>query len=276
MSERQVHCPAGPVPPVIEVRNPAGSVTLEAVEGADGLAVRVVALDGAAEELLDRVEITADAGGEGSPVRLRVTVPKGGMFRTPSFAVHVSTPPDARVRVAVASADVDLQGRFGRADLTTASGEIGAEHCAELQLRSASGDARIGTVAGSATVGTASGEVRLAEALCGLTAHTASGDVTVERTAGPVSISTASGDVSVGAAGAGRLGIRTVSGDATIGVVPGLRLWLDLSSVSGRMRSELDEDAAGAGDGPPQLTLTLRSVSGDLRIERAAGVSPVP
>jgi hypothetical protein len=54
-----------------------------------------------------------------------------------------------------------------------------------------------------------------------------------------------------------------------VGVAPGLRVWLDLASVSGRMQSEL-EDGGPAGDGPPALTLTLRSVSGDLRIHPAA------
>jgi hypothetical protein len=63
--------------------------------------------------------------------------------------------------------------------------------------------------------------------------------------------------------------VKTVSGDASVGVTPGLRVWLDLSSVSGRMGSELDDDPAD--DGPPQLTLTMRSVSGDLRIHRTAG-----
>jgi hypothetical protein len=269
MPERQFRNPAGAVPPVLEVRNPAGSVTLDAVEGADEVAVRVEALDPAAEELLDRVEITADDR-DGSAVRVRVTVPKGGMFRTPSFAVHVSTPPDAQVRVAVASADVELRGRFGRADLTGASGDVVVDCCAELQLRSASGDARIGTVPGFATVGTASGDVRIGHAPGGLTARTASGEIAVEHAAGHVSLSTASGDVTVGATGEGKLKVKTVSGDATVGVVPGLRVWLDLSTVSGRMRSQLDGDGGGAGEGSPQLTLALRSVSGDLLVERAA------
>jgi len=82
-------------------------------------------------------------------------------------------------------------------------------------------------------------------------------------------VHTASGDVWVGAATGGAVEAKTASGDVTVGVVAGLRVWLDLSSVSGRMDSELADDGA-TGDGPPALTLALRSVSGDMRIHRSA------
>jgi hypothetical protein len=63
--------------------------------------------------------------------------------------------------------------------------------------------------------------------------------------------------------------IKTVSGDVSVGVVPGLRIWLDLSSVSGRMNSLLEDDGRSS-DGPAELTLSLRSVSGDMHIHRTA------
>jgi hypothetical protein len=47
-------------------------------------------------------------------------------------------------------------------------------------------------------------------------------------------------------------------------------VWLDLSSISGRMESQLDGDDGVGGDGPAQLTVALRSVSGDQRVRRAA------
>ena len=46
-----------------------------------------------------------------------------------------------RLGVAVASADVSARGRLGAMELTSASGDLAADHCAALQLRSASGDA---------------------------------------------------------------------------------------------------------------------------------------
>jgi hypothetical protein len=63
--------------------------------------------------------------------------------------------------------------------------------------------------------------------------------------------------------------LTTVSGDATVGVAPGLRIWLEVQTVSGRMRSELDDDGPDARNGTPQLTVVLQSVSGDLQLRRA-------
>jgi hypothetical protein len=262
----------GSTPPKLEIRNPSGSVSVEAVEGAEQVEVRVEPLDSTAEQVLDLVEIhvsAADPDRAGSPAFIRVTVPERRLFRSPSFAVLVSTPVGAAARVAVASADMDLRGPLGRCELTSASGDVAVDRCAELQVRTASGDVRIGTVTGRTTVGTASGDLRIGSAEGGLEVRTASGDVEADTLAGRVSLSTASGDVRLGAVGAGQVQLKTVSGDAEIGVVPGLRVWLDLSSVSGRMESQLDGDDP-AGDGPAQLTLSMRSVSGDVRIRPAA------
>ncbi len=57
-------------------------------------------------------------------------------------------------------------------------------------------------------------------------------------------------------------------------MAPGLRLWLDLQSVSGRLDSELDGDDGTRGeggdeDGGATLVVRMRSVSGDLRVRRA-------
>jgi len=270
MSVRTHHVAVAGPPPRIEVRNAAGSVTVEAVEGADQIEVRVEPLDGAAEELLDRVEIdVSDAERDDSPTRLRVITPERRLLRTPAFAVRITTPADTAARIAVASADAELTGRFGALELTGASGDLVAEHGTDVHVRTASGDARIGTVTGRASIGSASGDVRVGRADGAVQLRTASGDASIESTSGDVTISTASGDVTVGAASGGSVNVKTVSGDAEVGVVPGLRVWLELSSVSGRMGSQLEDDGP-AGDEPPALTLTMRSVSGDMRIRRTA------
>ena len=269
MSVRTLSVPTGSTPPVLEIRNFAGSVVIDAVEGADTVDVRVEALDSAAEQVLERIELTAEPAGPDAAVRVRVAVPNRALWRTPAFAVTVRTPSDARVSVAAAAADVDVRGRAGRLDLTVASGNVAVDECAELQVRSASGDVRVGTTAGRGVLSSASGDLHVGSARGGLEVRTASGGVSIGDCGGDVSVSSASGDITVGAASAGSLQLKTVSGDVEIGVVPGLRLWLDLSSVSGRMRSELADDAAG-DDTPAELSLALRSVSGDLRIHRAA------
>ena len=260
-------------PPRIEVRNPAGSVTVRAVEGAARLEVSVEPLDDAAEQLLDRVEVDVREGNADSPTRLRVTVPERRLLRTPAFAVRITTPAGTAARIAVASADVELTGRLGALDLSSASADLDVEQGTDVRLRTASGDARVGIVDGGGSIASASGDVRVGRAAGTLQLRTASGDVSVEQAAADVAISTASGDVTVAAATGGVVQVKTVSGDASVGVIPGLRVWLDLSSVSGRMESQLDDGAAG--DGPPELTLNLRSVSGDMRIHRTTALPVV-
>jgi hypothetical protein len=264
---QQIPVVAGP-PPQIEVRNAAGSVTVRAVEGAPQLEVEVEPLDDAAEQLLDRVEVDLRAGDADSPARLRVRVPERRLLRTPAFAVRVTTPPGAAARVAVAAANVELTGRLGTVDLSGASADVAVEQAGDVNLRSASGDARVGLMAGG-SIASASGDIRVGRVSGALQLRTASGDVSVDHAAADLTVSTASGDVSVGATSGGSVQVKTVSGDASVGVTPGLRVWLDLSSVSGRMNSQLEDDGA-EGDGPAQLTLTMRSVSGDQRIHRTA------
>ncbi|HEX2075257.1 MAG TPA: DUF4097 family beta strand repeat-containing protein [Geodermatophilus sp.] len=268
MSVRKHVFPAGvDVPPAVEVRNPAGSVTVEAVEGLAELRVEVAALDDVAERLLDQVAVDLF---EGPPTRLRVTVPDRWMLRTPRFAVSIGTPPGTAVRVTAGSADTRLRGSLGHVALTSASGRSDVELCTELQLRTASGDARIGTVNGRATVGAASADVRVHAVDGALEVRTASGDVSVGEAAGTLSLRTASGDVTVDRMAAGRVRMTTVSGDATVSVTPGLRVRLDLSSVSGRLESELMDHASPGGDESAELSLEIRSVSGDVRIRRVA------
>jgi len=257
-------------PRALEVRNPAGSVTVQARPDATEVVVTVEALDGAAEQLLDRVDLfVTDAA-------VRVTVPERRLTRTPSFAIDVVLPPDGPLSVAVASADVVLRGRLGRAVLTSASGDMTADHTAALQARSASGDVRIGRADGPATVATASGDVRVDSAGGPVEVRTASGDVVLGSTAVDVTARTASGDVRVERASSGTVRVTTVSGDTTVAVERGLRVWLDVQSVSGRLVSELDDEAPGGGDGGAPLSLLLKSVSGDLRLRRAVPLPPEP
>lgn len=250
--------------PAIDVRNPAGLVAVEAVDGADELTVRIEPRDSEAERLLDRVEVSLTGS------RLRIAVPERRLFRTPSFAITITTTPGSSARVAVASADAELRGRLGRVELTGASGDAEVEECAEVQVRTASGDARIGTVDGRATLGSASGDLRVEQAGSGVLARTASGDIAVGEVCGDVTLTTASGDVTVERMNKGSVQVKTVSGDAEIGVSAGLRVWLDLSSISGRMGSQLTDDVSAGDEGPAQLSITMRSVSGDLRIRRVA------
>jgi hypothetical protein len=257
-------------PRSLEVRNPAGTTTVEAEPGATEVVVEIEALNGIAEEAIDRLDLVVTGG------HLRLSVPERRLLRTPSFAITVRTPPDAAVTVVGASADAALRGRLGEVTLTSSSGDLSVAHCTRLQARSASGDVRAGRVEGESTVGTASGDIRVADAGGPLQVRTASGDVQLGEVATDATARSASGDIRVDRAVSGTLRLTTVSGDAVVGVEPGLRVWLDVQTISGRMRSELADEGPDAQGGTPQLTLVLQSVSGDLTLRRGAPRPPSP
>jgi hypothetical protein len=253
----------------IEVRNPAGTTTVAADPNAAEIVVEVHALNGLAEELIDRLDLIVTHSS------LRLSVPERRlMLRAPSFAITVTTPPDVAVTAAGAAADTTLRGRLGAVTLTSGSGDLTAEHCTELQARTASGDVQAGRIERSATVATASGDVRLADAGGPVQVRSASGDVLLGSLATDATVKSASGDVRIDRAASGQVRLQTVSGDAVVSVEPGLRIWLDLQTVSGQLRSELDDDGPDAGGGSAQLTVVLHSVSGDLRLRRATPAPP--
>jgi hypothetical protein len=84
-----------------------------------------------------------------------------------------------------------------------------------------------------------------------------------------------SGDVRVDSVARGETSLRSVSGDMTVGVAPGATLWMDVSSVSGDTRSDLDPMDAAAGGGGVDLRIRARSTSGDIRLMRAEAPAPV-
>jgi hypothetical protein len=253
----------------LEVGNPAGSTSVEADPAAEEIVFQVVALNSAAEELIDRLDLVVT----GATVRL--SVPDRRLLRTPSFAITVTTPPDVPVTVTGASADTTVRGRLAGTVVTSASGDVTVEHCTDLQVRTASGDLRVDRVQGTATVATASGDIQLAGVGGAVQARSASGDIVLGDLATDATVQTASGDVRIDRASSGTLRLTTVSGDATVGVAPGLRIWLDVQTVSGRMRSELDGADPDQG-GAPQLTVVVKSVSGDLLLRRAVPRPPQP
>ena len=101
-----------------------------------------------------------------------------------------------------------------------------------------------------------------------VSARTASGDVRLSTVRGALEVKTASGDVRV----------QSVSGDVRIGVGRGTRVWIDATSVSGTLDSELGledgaQDAESAESGV--VPIQVKTVSGDVSIVRATTAAPV-
>jgi DUF4097 and DUF4098 domain-containing protein YvlB len=166
-----------------------------------------------------------------------------------SLDALVDLPEGSSCTVHTSSADVRCDGELGALDIHTASGDVSA-----------------GRVTGAADIVTASGDVRVVAA-AEVSAKTASGDIMLGQTTGRVVVHTASGDVHIAEASGNRTEVTATSGDISVAVARGAGVYLDLSTLSGTVRSELDPaDETASAD----MALTCRSISGDVRVSRAA------
>jgi DUF4097 and DUF4098 domain-containing protein YvlB len=90
--------------------------------------------------------------------------------------------------------------------------------------------------------------------------------------AGDLSVVAVSGDVQVLSLAAGRAHLRTVSGAVEVGIARGVALEVDAEAMSGTVHSDIPlNDVPGrqsAGD--RKVALTVRSVSGNILVTRAA------
>jgi DUF4097 and DUF4098 domain-containing protein YvlB len=216
------------------------------------------------EELIASTTVEFDAG------RLTVTVPdRLRLLSSTSLDLTVHLPSGSSCQLKTASADISCTGELGSLDARTASGDVTADQVTgSASINSASGDVRLDDAAAMVQVNTASGDTEIGRAGHDVTVNSASGDLRIRRAEGSASARSASGDVRIDSISAGRGEINTVSGDITIAVPAGIGVYLDLSALSGDVRSDLEP--AGS-DGDATLSLKCRSVSGDVRVTRASG-----
>jgi len=253
-----------------------GEVT---VEGSDepGVEIELVPLrdnDVTRQAIAEaRVEMTDRGAGHEIVVQLQK---KAGFSvgRGAKVGVRVRCPHGSDLELRSGSADLDATGALGAVDVKTASGDVSVEDVARLQVDTASGDLRVRDVEGTLGFRTASGDVTIRRCAGALNAHLVSGDLSVGEATAGLAVTTVSGDVRCLSAGGGGMSVQSVSGDVHLAIAPGESLYIDASSVSGTMSSELDvEDAPTTDPGRAVNELRVRTVSGDLQIVRAAAVS---
>lgn len=247
-----------------EISLPAGSVHVTGTE-TDTVTVSLEAASRAGERLLADTEVSFDGG------KLRVATPRRvSVFGNASLNLAVTLPAGSPVAAETASADVTCQGEIGGLGGKTASGDVAAERVSgDVDFNSASGDMRLDVATGDVRVSTASGDLTIGRAGGEIIAKTASGDVRVTEAGQSATIKTASGDVRIESISGGLADATTVSGDIVIAVAPDVGVYLDVSTLSGDANSDLD--SSGGAEGEASLTISCRSVSGDVRITRAAG-----
>lgn len=215
------------------------------------------------DQLVSEVNVSFDNG------RLEIIQPRSASFLRGhgGLDLTVKAPPGSRCTVETASADVACVGQLAGLDAKTASGDVTAASVSgPLGVRTASGDVWLEDAGATVQVNTASGDVQLRQAAGDVSVRTASGDVKVGTAAASVEVNTASGDVRISSISSGAASVKSVSGDAQVGIPAGTGVYLDLSSLSGQIRNQLEE-ADGSGD--VRLQVSCRSVSGDIKIVRA-------
>lgn len=239
---------------------------------------------GVGDEGAVRVSIDAADGADVEVTQMgdvvSVRQPTRWLMRGRTLQVAVWLPAGSDVTVQSASADVQLRGELGAVRVRSSSGDIDIDVVDRLEVGTASGDVRMHACNGTATISTSSGDVVIGHVGGAFAGSHASGDVRVDEAAGAVDVGTASGDVTIRRCFGDDIAIKTVSGDVTVGLPPGIRVHPDISTLSGRTTMPTPAGSGSAGSGSAgsgsagsgsrrDVRLRLRTVSGDIRVERA-------
>ncbi len=221
--------------------------------------------EGLAADAVSAAEISWSESGRRLVVRSSQDLP----LRVVPLAITVWAPTRSRLAARVGAGEVRASGRAGWAGVRTGSGNATLDAVdGDADVTTGSGAIDLGPVSGRARLRTGSGAVRLAATGGATEIKTGSGDVTVGEVNGDVGLRTGSGDVVVSDARSGALQITTGSGGLRVGVHPGVGAELDLTSGSGRARSEL-EVATSAPERPAAVQIRGRTGSGDVLVTRA-------
>jgi hypothetical protein len=260
----------------LQVKLPSGRVLVTTADE-PRTTVEVVAVGRRGQDAIDEIDVTM----EERLGRYVVKIEQKDRFRWGpiqitwggDFECRIACPPGSDLDLSGGSTDIRADGDLGEVAIRTASGDIRLETVLrDLVVKTASGDIDVVSAEASASLVTVSGDVVLGSADASLTARSVSGDVTIDRASGELGVSTTSGDVDVRAVSGGELRVQTVSGDVRVGITRGTRTWIDATSVSGRLESELgiEDHEPAADDAVPVVPLHVKTVSGDVTVARAA------
>jgi DUF4097 and DUF4098 domain-containing protein YvlB len=251
----------------VEVRLPAGSVRVRA----EDTTRTHLSVHGERSPDDFRIELTdIRDGGHRLIVEYR---DRGKLFgwHGRELRVELTIPLGTHVTCDTGSADLEVTGTVASLAFHSGSG-----HCrfddveVDLNVKTASGGLAGTAIGASMTFNSASGDARVRQVWGDVEGKTASGDFSLGTVGGSTRLATVSGDIEIAALSAGTTSIHAVSGDVEIGVTPDTRVYLDLHSMSGDAVSDLDMSDGVVGNGAPDLELQVSTVSGDIRISRAA------
>ncbi|MGH3133638.1 MAG: DUF4097 family beta strand repeat-containing protein [Gaiellaceae bacterium] len=264
----------------LQVRLPSGSVVVTTVDE-PRTSVELIAKGRRGPDAIEDVVVRADERHGGHTITIEqkdkfrwgpIQISWGG-----DIEVRVTCPPGSDLELAGGSTDLRVEGELGEVSARSASGDLRLDTVRnKLQAKTASGDITVGAIESDASVVTVSGDLGIRRVDATLTARSVSGDVRISALRAPLTLSTTSGDVNLESVEAGEVRLQTVSGDVRIGVGRGTRVWIDATSVSGDLGSEigLADQLPGEPSTEEQegdvVPLQVRTVSGDVAIVRAA------
>jgi hypothetical protein len=227
---------------------------------------------GRAADLLDDVQVVFEDG------QLYIRGPRGLSFRPRAgLDLTIKAPAGSSCAAKTASADLSCVGVLSALAMNTASGDLtAASVTGDVSVRSASGDVLLDTVDGELTMHTASGDTRVTQVAGAVRITSASGDVAIGSCGGSVTARTAAGDIRLDSISSGLVELNSATGDIQVAVVPGIGVYLDMSSMAGSIRSDLDEVDSPVGDSGAAVEIRARTLSGDIRITKAPTGRPEP
>jgi DUF4097 and DUF4098 domain-containing protein YvlB len=236
---------------VLDIELPGGSVLLT---GARSGTVSV-SVDGSTPDTLDISQV-------GDHIAIRAT------RRSRSARLAVEVPVGTDVTVKGASVDVVARGALGALRVRSASCDVRADDVVRADVTLASGDTRLEIVRDSADFRSTSGDITLGSVGGRLAASLTSGDIHIDELGGDADVECASGDVTIRRSTGASVTIRTVSGDVRLGLPTGVRVEPQISTMSGKVSLPSPAAASESNERRP-VKVRLRTVSGDIRIERA-------
>jgi DUF4097 and DUF4098 domain-containing protein YvlB len=229
----------------VRVRNGVDGAISVTVETADPGTIEVV-------QLGDSVSVRRPAGWGG---------------RRRQVVVTAEVPAGTDLRISATSAEVRLDGTFGSSRVHAVSGDITIDTIDRGEVDSGSGDIQL-RASGSLEVSSLSGDINVHHVRGTLRASLTSGDLRADMVDGDVEVATMSGDVVIGRCDGDEIALRSVSGDLRLGLPAGITVEPEISTVSGS--TTLPGGGAQPVDGPRRrVRLRLRTVAGDIRLERA-------
>jgi hypothetical protein len=262
---------ATPTPPRLDLSVPCGRIELAFGERTE-TEVELIAISGgdAAAEAIATARV--DVHGEGAERTVTVQVPEQRKLlrhigRQPEIHLRVLAPTGAIVEAGSISAELRCGSGAGSLRFKTMSGEARCGDAAgDVRIETASGGIVVGAVGGDLRATSMSGDIHAGAVSGTVHAKSMSGSINVDGARGGIRASTMSGNVDAGGLEHGDADLGSMSGDIRAAVVPGVRVYLDLSTLAGRATSELDVGDDQAGDA--QLHLKASTKSGDVVVRR--------